>query len=459
MKTRFCPSPTGRIHLGNARTALFNVLLARAKKGDFLLRIEDTDQARSSSEMSEALMNDLHWMHCEWQEGPGVEKENGPYWQSARNAVYEKYYAELLEKDLAYRCFATEEELAFMRKLQLAQGKPPRYDRRYANLKKEEIEKRVNSGESFCLRIRVPDDVVIEFVDLLHGSQRFLGKEIGDFIIRRRDDSPTFFFCNAIDDSLMGVTHALRGEDHLTNTPRQIFILRTLNLREPTYGHFSLVVGDEGGKLSKREGGTSIHDLRDLGYLPEAIANYLARLSHRYAREEYLTWDELAAGFSLDHFSKAPARFDIAQLNHWQKEAVKRLSFENCALWLNALQSEVPEKHWNDFCALIQANFIFPSEAAEWVKILFGETLVFNDEAKAILSATPPEYFQEALLAFEKHGADAKAIIAHLKETLTIQGKALFQPLRVALTAQLHGPELASILLLMPAQITKKRLL
>ena len=281
IKTRFCPSPTGYMHLGNIRTAVFNYLLAKALGGVFLLRIEDTDRERSQSLYSDALQKDLEWLGLHWQEGP--------YFQSERQNIYDQYYQQLIDKDLAYPCFCTEEELTLSRKIQRASGKPPRYPGTCAHLTETQIQEKKSSGLIPTLRFRVNDDEVIEFDDLVRGHHRFLGKDIGDFIIRRTDGTSPFMFCNAIDDALMGVTHALRGEDHVANTPRQVLILKALNLPAPQYGHISLIVGPDGSPLSKRHGSQSVQDLRESGYLNIALNNYLARLGHYYEDNRFIS--------------------------------------------------------------------------------------------------------------------------------------------------------------------------
>ena len=448
MKTRFCPSPTGLMHIGNARTALFNALFAQHEQGDFLLRIEDTDIERSKPEFVDALKEDLTWLHCNWCDGVEV--------QSQRMDIYNKYYDVLLEKNLAYPCFATEEELKLMRKLQRAAGKPPRYDGRYAKLSKEEAQAKIDAGEPYTLRLRIPEDAVIEFTDLIKGSQKFLGKDIGDFIIRRQNGMPTFMFCNAIDDSLCGVTHALRGEDHLTNTPRQLLILQALELRAPEYGHFSLITKKAGDKLSKREGDQSIRGFRERGYLSTAIINYMSRLSHSYESNELMSFDQLSQNFSMQKFSKAPAKFDEDQLKHWQKLAVLALTQEELFAWLQVFQAQVPEQHWQGFCDLMQQNVVLFDEVRQWLQILFTDQLQYSAEQQALLQQAGKEYFAAVLKSIDTHGLDVKQMIAVLKE-LGLKGKALFQPLRVVLTGQLHGPELGAIVALMDVEIVRQR--
>lgn len=458
IKTRFCPSPTGFIHLGNTRTALFNVLLARHQAGDFLLRIEDTDLERSEQRYTDALMADLKWLGYDWQEGPEQDRGNGPYWQSQRQAIYDRYYQQLETQGLVYPCFCTPDELALSRKIQRASGKPPRYAGTCTQLNKTEIEEKLAAGLKPTLRFSLQHEGVIEFVDLVRGLQRFQAKDMGDFIIRRADGTSPFMFCNAIDDSLMGVTHALRGEDHLTNTPCQIAILKALNLRIPQYGHITLIVGNDGSPLSKRHGSHSVQELRASGYLPLALNNYLARLGHHYSNDAFMSMEELSAQFSTEALSKSPARFDEEQLNYWQKEAVQRLSETEFWDWLSALRSSVPAEHQALFAHIFKSNIRFPAEAHEWIECLFTDQLSYNEEQSALLKAAGADFFKEALIALEEQAKDYKKLIEHVQTKLGVKGKALFQPLRVALTGQLHGPEMASLMEMMDQALIKQRL-
>ncbi|HET7369399.1 MAG TPA: glutamate--tRNA ligase, partial [Gammaproteobacteria bacterium] len=300
IRTRFAPSPTGLLHLGNVRTALFSALAARAGGGDFVLRVEDTDAARSRPEWIEALLDDLRWLGVEWAEGPDVGGSRGPYRQSERAAIYNDHFKRLIDVGHAYACFCTPAELAASREAQRAAGQPPRYAGTCANLSKVEIEAKRQSGVPAALRFRVPAGIELRFDDVVRGPQTFVSDAIGDFVIRRADGTPAFFFCNALDDALMGVTHVLRGEDHLANTPRQMLLLEALDLTAPRYGHLGLLVGDDGAPLSKRHGSASLHDLRERGVLPGAVLNYLARLGHHYADDPgHADFAALAAAFDL----------------------------------------------------------------------------------------------------------------------------------------------------------------
>ncbi|MGH8369745.1 MAG: glutamate--tRNA ligase, partial [Gammaproteobacteria bacterium] len=255
IRTRFAPSPTGHLHVGNARTALFNALFAAHMGGTLILRIEDTDAERSKREFEAGLIRDLSWLGVVWQEGPDRDGARGPYRQSERGAIYAEQVERLQTQGHAYPCFCTPAELALSRKAQLAAGKPPRYAGTCAQLGKPQIEARLAKGLKPALRFRVPAKGETVFEDMIRGHQVFANQDIGDFIIQRADGSPAFFFSNAVDDALMGVTHVLRGEDHLANTPRQLLLLAALELSAPQYAHLSLIVGEGGAPLSKREGG------------------------------------------------------------------------------------------------------------------------------------------------------------------------------------------------------------
>ncbi len=445
-KTRFAPSPTGYIHIGNVRTALFNALLALYDKGIFLLRIEDTDQSRSEEEYIQQLQEDLTWMGLIWQEGPNAGGESAPYFQSQRQAIYNQYYQQLEAAHLVYPCFCTEQELAIARKVQLAASKPPRYQGICRHLSTEQIAEKQAQGIKPTLRFRVPDNEMIEFTDFVRGAQRFATSEIGDFVIRRGDGTAAFFFCNAIDDAMMGITHVLRGEDHLTNTPRQLMILQALNLPAPHYGHLALIVGADGAPLSKRHGSKSIKELKQLGFLPQALVNYLARLGHYYPHNNFMSLEQLAAEFSMQSLGSAPAHYDEAQLLYWQKQAVQHLDKKALWQWLPPeVQQIIPSAAKELFMQTIHANITFPGDALQWAKIFFTD-LQYTAEAELILKQATAEFFTTAITALQQTGADFKALSQVIAAKLNIKGKALFQPLRVALTGELHGPEMAPII-------------
>ncbi len=459
VKMRFAPSPTGYLHLGNVRTALFNALLARRWGGRFLLRIEDTDQERSRPEYVAALLEDLRWLGLDWWEGPEVGGAHGPYAQSERTAIYAEYYRRLESTGQAYPCFCAPAELALNRKAQLAAGRPPRYAGPCTRLSADERQERLDRGLQPTLRFRVPLGRTVEFTDRVRGPQRFASDDIGDFVIRRADGSPQFFFANAVDDALMGITHVLRGEDHLTNTPRQLLLLEALGLPAPEYGHLALIVGTDGGPLSKREGDLSLRELRAAGYLPEALLNYLARLGHAYDRDEWMEPAELATDFAPEHLGRAPARYDPAQLLHWQSEAVRRADPERLWDWMGAaVHQQVSPDSRDDFIATVRPNIRFPADAHFWAERLFGAGLIPSDDGRAVIAAAGPAFFVHALAAYAQHGAALQPLVEDMKRRTGLKGKHLFMPLRAALTGETHGPELARVLDLMAPERVRHRL-
>ncbi len=446
VRTRFAPSPTGFLHIGNARAAFYSALFAKQAEGVFILRIEDTDAARSDTQYVESLQADLHWMGVHWQEGLGVDGPYGPYWQSQRHSIYLHYYEELIKKNLTYPCFCTEEELALERKLQLSRSQAPRYRGTCRSLTSSEIEARLAKGLKPTLRFRVPAQEEIVFQDLIKGPQKFNSADIGDFIIRRADGTASFMFCNAIDDALMMVTQVLRGEDHLANTPRQLMIMKALGLHQPQYGHLAMITGDDGTPLSKRHGSFSLNDLRARGYLPEALTNYLGRLGHAYESFNLLSFDALAKDFHLDRVSCSAARFDLSQLLYWQKIAVTALDGQALWKWLgDQVQKQVPEAMQEKFARIVKPNICFPEDAAKWATIFFHHRLHFSAQHLEVLRQAGEQFFVEAEQAVETHGTDFKSILDEIKKALHLSGKNLFMPVRIALTGQAGGPELAQI--------------
>jgi glutamyl-tRNA synthetase len=449
--TRFAPSPTGTLHLGNARTALFSHLWARKSGGKFILRIEDTDLSRSHDRFREQLMADMRWLGLNWDEGPDVGGPAGPYCQAQRGEFYRALYRQLSARDLAYPCYCTAEELELSRKVQRMSGKPPRYAGTCRALTAPQRAEREARGLKATLRFAVPSDQMIEFTDAVHGLQRFASNDIGDFIIRREDGTPAFFFCNAVDDSAMGVTQVLRGDDHLTNTPRQIMLLRALGMPIPAYGHVGLLTGEDGAPLSKRHGSTSVHEFRERGFLSIAVLNQLFRLGHASDVDGWLAEADLPQHFRPQHLGRAPARFEVSQLMHWQKESLERLSAEDFRAWLAADDS--PE-----FVNLVRHNVVLPADAAPWRAVVQGDLAPLGADERRVIEAAGAGFFTEAGLAYEQSKGDLKVLTQFLKERTGRKGPELFMPLRVALTGQAHGPELAQLLKIMPPETARQRL-
>lgn len=457
--TRFAPSPTGDLHLGNARTALFSLLLARHMGGRFILRIEDTDLARSREVLIGQLMDDLRWLGIDWDAGPDREDSHGPYRQSERTAFYAKHFATLERAGLTYPCFCTPLELEVSRKTQLAAGKPPRYTGTCRALTPMQQTSKHAAGIAPTWRFRVPAGRRVEFVDFAHGAQSFLSDDIGDFIVRRGDGSPAFFFCNAVDDAAMGVTHVLRGEDHLTNTPRQLLVLEALKLPAPQYGHVSLIVGPDGAPLSKRHGAASVKDYRERGYLPEAIANHLFRLGHSTSEHGFLSLDDMARAFDTHHLGRAPARFDEQQLNVWQKDAVHRMAPDRARVWLkNVLPPTLDAQASRAFLEAVLPNVVLPDEAKAWADIVFGAPPTLEAADEQIVRSAGARYFSAGRDAADASGSDFSAIVTAIRAATGKKGADLYRPLRLALTGRAHGPELAPLLKAMPPEKARERL-
>lgn len=446
--TRFAPSPTGRLHLGNARTALFNELFARGRGGRFLLRIEDTDAARGSRDLEAELLGELRWLGLIREDDPARER------QSERRGIHDEHVRRLQRDGLVYPCFCTDEELKAARKAQVAAGKAPRYPGTCAALSEADREARLAEGRPHTLRFRVPAGRTVVFDDLVRGEQRFASDLIGDFVITRTDGSPAFFFANALDDALMGVTHVLRGEDHVANTPRQLLLLEALDLTPPEYGHLPLVVGRDGAPLSKRRGAASLAELRERGYLPAAVANYLARLGHHFDEDGLKPLEELARGFSLASLGRAPAHFDENQLRHWQKLAVAAASDGAFMDWAGDALAAVPSGSRGSFVRSVRPNCEFPSDVSHWAGILFGDELNPGEEALAVMRGAGTGFFDRAAEAVAREGASVEAIKAATGE----KGRGLFMPLRAALTGEMHGPELKAVLELLGPERAAARL-
>jgi glutamyl-tRNA synthetase len=457
--TRFAPSPTGELHLGNARTALFNFLLARHRGGQFLLRIEDTDTERSREQHTQAVIEDLHWLGIVWDAGPDHEDARGPYRQSQRGALYARYFDELEKRGAVYPCFCSALELEVSRRAQLAAGRPPRYAETCRDLSVEQREKRRLQGIAPPTRFRVPHGERIEFMDFVHGPQSFLSDDIGDFVVRRADGSAAFFFSNAVDDADMGVTEVLRGEDHLTNTPRQLMILAALGLRTPSYGHVSLIVGSDGAPLSKRHAATSVREYRERGYLPEALTNHLFRLGHSSSQNGFLRLEEMASAFDCAHLGRAPARFDEQQLLVWQKEAVHRLTVEQALRWLGPIiPAGLDEPALKAFIAAVLPNLVLPEDARAWVDVVFGDPPALEAAEQQLVLGAGKDYFSAAAAAAASSGNDLPAIAGAVRAATGKKGAELYMPLRVALTGRAHGPELAPLLKAMPPGKARERL-
>jgi nondiscriminating glutamyl-tRNA synthetase len=326
VRVRFAPSPTGYLHVGNARTALFNWLYARQQDGVFILRIEDTDVERSAAEYDRRLMEDLRWLGLDWDEGPDVGGEYGPYRQSQRSEFYRAHVDKLLKDDKAYLCFCSHDELEKERKLALDAGQTPVYSGKCRGISQEESTRRIASGEEASIRLRTPDEGIISFHDLVRGNLRFDLSLIGDPVLVRSSGLPAYNYAVVVDDFLMAITHVIRGEDHIQNTPRQILTYRALGFDPPVFAHLSMVMGKDNTRLSKRHGATAVDQFDREGILPSALFNYLALLGWAPPEgREVLTKEELIRLFRLDKVSRSSAIFDYDKLAWINRQHIKAL--------------------------------------------------------------------------------------------------------------------------------------
>jgi nondiscriminating glutamyl-tRNA synthetase len=458
--TRFAPSPSGELHLGNVRTALFSQLLARRAGGRFILRIEDTDAARSTAAHAAALLEDLAWLGLRWDEGPDVGGPAGPYRQSGRAAVYVPLLARLEAHDHAYPCFCTPAELELERAVQRAANQPPRYGGKCARLDAAGRAAALAEGRRPTLRFRVPAGRHVRFADLVHGEQDFDGALIGDFVIRRDDGTPAFFFANAVDDALMGVTQVLRGEDHLANTPRQLLVLEALGLPQPAYGHLALLTGADGAPLSKRNGAQSVRELRAAGYAPEAVCNLLFRLGHSTPDNTSLSLAAMPALFDTAHLQRASAHFDLHQLQHWQKLWRHTLTPAQAAEWLAPrLPAWLQGGERERFLAAVLPNIALANDVDTWLPMMQAGPLPMPEQAATALRHAAEGFFTAALAAVDAAiAAGTLPTVDALRAATGAKGAQFFAPLRAALTGHLHGPELGPLLAAIPIALVRARL-
>jgi nondiscriminating glutamyl-tRNA synthetase len=455
IRVRFAPSPTGYLHVGGARTALFNWLFARHEGGRFILRIEDTDVERSEQGLETALFEDLAWLGLVWDEGPGPGGPRGPYRQSERIALYRERADRLVAEGKAYPCFCTDEELERTKEARLAAGLPPQYDGACRLLSPAERERKRSEGRPESIRFIIPANDGHRLDDLIRGEVAFPGGMVGDFVLVRSNGLPTYNFAAAIDDSLMGITHVIRGEEHLSNTVRQLMIYEALGLEIPRFAHIPLILGADRSKLSKRHGAPNIGDFRRRGYPAEAIVNYLAFLGWSPPAEgEILTIDDLIRDFTLERVSPSPGIFDEVKLN-WV--AAQHVRAGGASRYFEEALSYFPE----------EAKSGYSRERLKEIFTILSENLPcfsrIETEIKPFMSA-PPELAADAreeaaaarellAAALEAIGActdwSAASIGALIKETgtrLGVKGKALYMPLRAAVTGSLHGPDLSRIM-------------
>lgn len=460
VRVRYAPSPTGNLHIGNARTALFNYLFAKHYGGDFVLRIEDTDFKRNKEEGERSQLKYMDWLGLDYDEGIGKEKEFGPYRQSERIEIYQKYAEQLLAEDKAYKCYMTAEELEAEREEQVANGLPPRYSGKHAHLTKEEQDQFEKEGRKPSIRIRVPQDRTYSFNDMVKGELSFEGKDFGDFVIVKNDGVATYNFAVAIDDHLMEISHVLRGDDHVSNTPKQLVVYEALGFKPPIFGHMTLIVNENKKKLSKRDETIIqfIEQYDDLGYLPEALFNFITLLGWSpEGEQEIFTREEFVKIFDEKRLSKSPAFFDNNKLTWINNQYIKAQPLErivNLALPFFvkegvATQEEVDNNRawFEKLISLYQPQMSYGAEIVELTKQFFVEEIKFDEEELEILKQdTTVAVFEDFLEKLEVAGdftsENIKTLIKTIQKDTGVKGKNLFMPIRIASTGSMHGPEL-----------------
>jgi nondiscriminating glutamyl-tRNA synthetase len=470
-RVRFAPSPTGELHVGNARTALFNWMFARHYGGSLVLRIEDTDESRSALSFQINLLDDLKWLGLTWDEGPEKGGGYGPYKQSERLDIYSDHLQKLIAADLVYPCYCTEEELEEERQALILSKRMPRYMGKCRNLSDDERAALAAEGRKPSYRFKVPP-TSIEFNDLIRGTIRFESESIGDFIIVRSNGMPAYNFAVVIDDHFMAITHVIRGEDHLSNTALQIMLYRAFGFEPPTFVHHCLILGKDHAKLSKRHGSVSVGEFRKQGFLPEALINYLGLLGSSFADgREVLSQSEMVNVFSLERASKSGAVFDEEKLRWLNAIYIRNLTTDDLMkrlqpfLHASGYQPESLDPQWfKNVIETVKDELPTLADIGGHIDLFFDDHYDITPDAKQMLNSANA---RKVIQAFGEYLSSATglpheiyaAAIKHAKEKSGIKGRDLFMPIRAALTGKVKGPELDKVFAILGKASAEKRLM
>ncbi|WP_456426451.1 glutamate--tRNA ligase [Desulfurobacterium sp.] len=471
VRVRFAPSPTGFMHVGNARTALFNYLFAKHNNGTFILRIEDTDTERHSEEAVKVIYEALKWMGLDWDEGPEKGGNYGPYRQSERKEIYKKYIELLKEKGLVYECFCTKEELDAMRQEQLSKGLPPRYTGKCRHLTEKEKEKLRAEGRKPVLRFKVPIGKTVTWKDLVKGTISISSEQLGgDFVIVRSNGMPVYNFVVVIDDALMKISHVIRGEDHISNTPKQILLYEALGFEAPEFAHLPMILGEDRSKLSKRHGSTSVAEFKEKGYLPEAFTNFLALLGW-YPKDgkEILSMEELIERFDIKDVNSSPAIFNFEKLNWMNKEYIKSYDIKKLTKliipYLEEAGYEVEKFDFDWLTKVVEATrdyFTLLSDAPTYMETFLKDEFEIEKEALNFMNEerlNVVKHFVEKVYQLDELNAETfKKAVKETGKELKAKGKNLFMPIRIALTGKMKGVELDILVSLLGKERVLKRL-
>ncbi len=470
VRVRFAPAPTGLLHIGNARTALFNFLFARRHRGTFILRIEDTDVDRSTDASMDRIVEDLQWLGISWEEGPDRGGSLGPYRQSERISIYREFADRLSQEGKGYKCFCSKERLEQLRKEQLSRRTMPRYDGRCHSLSADEILGMESSGLRPVIRFHVGSGAVF-FDDLIHGKMKFDASGIGDFVIVGSDGMAAYNFACVVDDHLMDITHVIRGEDHLSNTPRQILLYQALGWQPPLFAHHPLILGPDHSPLSKRHGATAVSQYRDEGFLPEALENYLILLGWTPpSGQETLSLERMIEEFSLQDVSKSAPVYNRKKLEWLNSYYIRAKEEEQLSkILIPYLQKagiridEINPLWLSQISELLKENLVVLSQVEQYLGIFFDEKFFFEDEAKAVVQDPRNRETLISVLRFledlsNPRSDDQPPLLSQFEQKTGRKGKDLYAPLRAAITGKARGPELARTLPLLGKERIIRRL-
>lgn len=476
VRVRYAPSPTGDLHIGNARTALFNYVFAKHFGGEFIIRTEDTDEKRNVEGGEESQLNYLKWLGLEWDEAADIGGDYGPYRQTERLDIYQKYVDQLLEHDLAYKCYMTEEELDHEREEQRANGQVPKYSGAHAHLTAEQIAQFEAEGREASIRFRVPEGETYTFDDIVRGPITFESSDFGDWVIVKKNGIPTYNFAVAIDDHLMEISHVLRGEEHISNTPKQMMVFDAFNWEIPKYGHMTLILNEARKKLSKRDQDVVqfIEQYHNLGYLPEAMFNFITLLGWSpVGEEEIFTKEEIIKIFDPSRLSTSAAIFDSKKLQWMNNQYIKTLTADQVneltlphLIEAGRISADADEetKGWAiNLIALYKDQLSYGAEIVELTELFFQTKISYNENAQAVLAeeqvAEVLNVFKNKLTELENwEPEEIKAAVKATQKETQQKGKKLFMPIRVATTGQLHGPELPNAIYLLGKETVLTRL-
>ncbi|MFW5782059.1 MAG: glutamate--tRNA ligase [Candidatus Muiribacteriaceae bacterium] len=462
VRVRFAPSPTGFLHIGGARTALFNWLFAENKGGTFILRVEDTDRQRSTDESEQVILRAMKWLGMNWDEGPGTDSGYGPYRQSDRLALYKEYAQRLLEEGLAYKCFCTAEDLELARKKAAAEKRDPVYSGVCRELSPQEIEKREKEGRSYVIRFRVPKGQDLSFADICKGDIKFESDLFGDFVLLKSDGFPSYNFAVVVDDMLMRISHVIRGDDHITNTPRQIMLYRAFGAQVPEFAHIPMILGPDGSRLSKRHGATSVEEYEKKGYLSAAVVNYLSLLGWSPKDDkEIMDIKETVRLFSLSEVSRSPAVFDNTKLDWMNAQYIRQLEGEDLynafAPFIDSVRFDISDRdRMISILDIVKKYVTTLTDVEAHLPLFFDKHLekTVTDEIKEFFeqeeaSVVVNEYIKRVSgIQHDDFNADSlKKALKSIQKEFGIKGRLLFMPLRMAMSYRTSGPGVYEIML------------